>query len=255
MPIHLPLYVDTYPHIRLIGLPTLAGQLKLTVTSQALFDFWDPEVGWRTLTPTSDFRVDNGHNNLLQHHLSLFKDLPIEKCPGLQEQIALQPLRSKAGKRLAGSDLTSPLKKTPHLKEATHVSSLTGNGIPNASSLSQTLQNGLPASVEPGTLNTPVSSQPSTSQTTSTTPVSQETSPPVATNDAISHMSIQVWHAGYERMKVMKDDDNIPEAQTFPTIFGFKYAKLSACAYKRDWDKAPKAFKTAFLKLGDVVMT
>ncbi|KDR68400.1 hypothetical protein GALMADRAFT_231366 [Galerina marginata CBS 339.88] len=251
-PLTVKLYIDTYPKLKLGSLPLLVKNLKLDEDS--LFDFWD-YPNWTTITPSSIILVEKDQTVILRHRPSVFEELSVEKCPGLSDVIAFR-LRSRS-KRAADTTLVSPLKKSSRRIDqasAGQATSTSGSSTqppskPDTPSDATALQ--VPAHQAHSISAEPHLSMKDVLVSTNTnhaTPPNDSVSEP----DSLAAISVSTWRSGYDRIDEMKDKDSkVTEASAFPTVFGIRYIKTTACKYKRHWKHAPKQLQNKFLKLGD----
>lgn len=204
---------------------------------------------WEAVQTTTNIHVEKGKPIILRFPKTLkLADLPIEKCPGLDNLLALQS--NSRLKRPADTTLVSPLKKAARedhqssaRDETTSFSELKTNLLishPLATQLSNLSPNCQPVSESAmGPIPTRTIVEPDRSQADS------------AQDTTILGLPICVWVDGWKRIAQMKDDDNTSEKVAFPTVFGFPYVKPTVANYKKFWKNASDDLKDSFIALGD----
>lgn len=201
---------------------------------------------WEAVQTTTNIHVEKGRPVILRFPKTLkIADLPIEKCPGLDDLLALQS--NPRLKRSADTTLVSPVKKAAcedHQVSArnkpTDVELL--NPHPSATQLSNPSTHCHPATE---------SAVGPTSTQTDVEPA-RLGGPADSLQDAtILGLPICVWVDGWKRIAQMKDDDNTSEKAAFPVVFGFPYVKPTVANYKKFWKSASDDLKDAFMALGD----
>jgi len=234
----------------------------LQLTNNSLFDVWD-RSGWKTITVDTVVFVDNSQNLILRHRPSLIEELPVDKCPEIQERLATL-LEARSGKRTADSYLVSPLKKMPRGAPGQSTADCHSIETPSSDSLVMTIAP-IPS---PALRMTSVASVSKVHSHTgsSATELERELGPDILGStkintalvsgsdddpDGMASISISKWKSNYDKIHELIDNENMTEATAFPVVFGFRYVKSTASQYKRIWKTAPEDFKAAFLKLGD----
>ena len=175
----------------------------------------------------------------------------MEKCPGLLDTLNLR-LRSRS-KRAADTILVSPLKKVSRTIDRLSANEGTHSSKPTTTV--ETIQSAVDVGIDAPqalTVVTQIRSGPDLPPSTTPSATSTTATPTEVSHDSLAELSISAWEAGYGQIKKMLDDDSkMTEALAFPTVFGLRYVKSTACKYKRLWKNAPEKMKATYIKLGN----
>lgn len=98
-------YVQSFPHLRLSASDQLIEDLELQQTTK--LDFWRGE--WITVSLDTVLTVEKGQRVLLKIRPSLRKTL--DDCPGIEEELEMQPKYRSVGTKRPAEDLVSPARK------------------------------------------------------------------------------------------------------------------------------------------------
>lgn len=255
-PLRLTHEVETYPQLRLSASSDLIDDLKLTADSR--IDIWRGE--WMIIKVKDVIDVDRGQHILLRIRPSLLEELT--DCPGLTEELALQPKRWRTGKR-GGDESVSPLKKAARHPEISSVVAM--RPTPDAGGHLQTpfSKTQLPRARSPSvstSIRHDSSDQPRVRG-------SRLQSPSIATSSSFQSQSIRgartrakVWPLDYYVHEIsigLKDiarlqarGATMPDAfrQTFP---GFeKFPRTTFYKYRREWPLIDKELRDRFIERG-----
>ncbi|KAH9484515.1 hypothetical protein JR316_0003997 [Psilocybe cubensis] len=105
-PIRLEYYIQSFPHFRLSDSAELMKNLELQPTTK--LDYWKGE--WVTLTMESVLTVEKGQRLILKIRPSLRETL--EHCPGIEDELKLQPKTSQALLAQQHTTLVSPIRQS-----------------------------------------------------------------------------------------------------------------------------------------------
>ena len=111
-------YVQSFPHLRLSASDQLIEDLELQPTTK--LDFWRGE--WITVSLDTVLTVEKGQRVLLKIRPSLRKTLG--DCPGIEEELEMQPKYRSVGIKRPAEELVSPARKSQRCDTAksTHIS-------------------------------------------------------------------------------------------------------------------------------------
>lgn len=104
-PIHIEQYIPSFPHLRLSTAQELIRDLELQDTAQ--LEFWKGE--WVIIDLNSILTIEKGQRVLLKICPSL--QTTLEDCPGIDEELDLQPKRRSIGVKRPGESFVSPIHK------------------------------------------------------------------------------------------------------------------------------------------------
>ena len=104
-PIRIEQYIPSFPHFQLSAAQQLIRDLELQDTAQ--LEFWKGE--WVIIDLNSILTVEKGQRVLLKICPSLRTTL--EDCPGIEEELNLQPKRCSIGVKRPGESFVSPIRK------------------------------------------------------------------------------------------------------------------------------------------------
>jgi hypothetical protein len=99
-------YVQSFPHLRLSASDQLIEDLELQPTTK--LDFWRGE--WITVSLDTVLTVEKGQQVLLKIRPSLRKTL--DDCPGIEEELEMQPKYRSVGVKRPAEELVSPARKS-----------------------------------------------------------------------------------------------------------------------------------------------
>lgn len=280
-PIQLPHHVDTYPRLQLSSVDLLVTEFQLNDVS--LFDVWEDNQ-WKIIRTSTVIMVEKDRKLLLRLRKSLRDGLSLEECPGISDELALQP-RVNGTKRSSKVQLVSPLKKAARVEHSATLES--GSSIPQPIAPTQIAPTQIaPTQIAPTqtTSTQAAPTQAAPTQTTSTQAAPTQILPtqtalpqtpatnaaftidltteihpaPVAATPPLQRLSIldmpvARWDAGWKKIsRIIDDNPKAIERDVFPQVFGFNYCKSSVGKYKRAWKNAPPDLRRAFLQMGDV---
>jgi len=246
-PLRLACYIELYPKFSIRSCPMLVKAFELGASS--LIDMWDGE--WRTVN--IDTVLVLKRQRLLLRHQPSIREL-LTDCPGIEEELQMQPKRPSGNKR-AGETLVSPYKKKTHVT-STQVSTTNSEGVVEILNLPQS---------PPASISTASSSRPSSSSTLqhpvpfpldipSNLTSTKNQLPTLSHNKWPGDFSVREISEGFDQIKTMvKDDPKMTEKVAHPVVFhGRSYTKATVCAVKKILRDAPETLKDEFTDLGDV---
>ncbi|KAJ6479710.1 hypothetical protein C8R45DRAFT_1155848 [Mycena sanguinolenta] len=251
-PLIVSQYVDTFPRLQLSQSAAVVDAFKLTPTS--VLDYWAGSSGWKIIDISYVLTVETERRTILRIRPSLLKELSLDDCIGLADELARQP-RAHGTKRGGPEDIVSPLKKTARLNQSI------GDASQASHSIIDTLENAPPLlpptniprleADSPLPLATPASLPPLHSAETRTAATGSKT---VRENMWISNLPVTSWITGWEAIKKLQDEDPRfkTEAAAFPQVFGKDYHKGTVCKYKAHWKRIHEDLREKYLAMGEV---
>lgn len=115
-PIRIEQYIPSFPHLRLSAAQQLIRDLELQDTAR--FEFWKGE--WVIIDLNSILSIEKGQRVLLKICPSL--RMTLEDCPGIEEELDLQPKHRSNGVKRLGESLVSPIRKAARTTASKSVS-------------------------------------------------------------------------------------------------------------------------------------
>ena len=235
-PIRLEHYVKTWPRLQLESIPKLTADSGFHLTDESSIDIW--QGAWKTIDIKYVIEVERGRSVLIKIRPSITEALT--DCPGLDDELRLQPKRQLGNKRMAEA-LISPLKKAHRSPSTADVTAIRDTIQPTPPSLSYS----------PFPLSSPTPPVPFI-------PRPFPLPPPATANQIGSRKyprdwSISEYVNGWERIaEMLRTNSKLAEKDVFPVIFGTRYSKTTVWKYKRIWKNAPEDVKAKFIRLGDI---
>ncbi|KAF8077600.1 hypothetical protein FPV67DRAFT_1662416 [Lyophyllum atratum] len=234
-PLRLNHCVDTFPQLVLESVPLFVDHLKLNGASR--LDYWQGE--WTTISLETPLVIEKDQRVLLRCRPNLLQ--PLEDCPGLDNELNLQPTRRPVNNKRTGTTLVSPVKKTARHE---HWPSEASTSIIAPPRLHSTL---FPAPAPSSPSPAPSSPSPAPARQSS-----KPTQPPkkVAKERKWPHdFYTYEIRDGFREFNNMLKKNNL-EKTAFPKAFGgAKYVKTTVWKYKNIWNNANAALKDTYVNL------
>lgn len=231
-PVRIDHYVNTFPQFRLGSSTDLIQDLELTATSR--IDLWQGE--WITISIETVITIEKAQRVLLRLRPNLLK--PLQDCPGIEGEIALQLSRRPVGNKRASNSFVSPVKKVARRTE----------GITSTRHIAQSPPTSPLMSPAPFPLLAP------TSKPAPSLPPSARPSKPLPRRREARKWPHDFYvseiEAGFGALNKRLKKKEL-EKEAFPKVFGgSKYVKMTVWKYKAFWKNADRKDREKFIALG-----